>query len=114
VRFGGKVDDGVRPMLRQKPGHQFTIADVAVHEHVPRVVMQRRQRVRVAGIGQFVQIDHVQAIGDRLQHEIGADEASSAGHQQCLDLCGGVVHSVRPCSGDESRALKNRSPADCQ
>src|SRR3546814_17225763 len=46
-----------------------------------RVVRQRRKRIEVARVREGVEVDHADAAGDRLEHEIAADEAGSAGYK---------------------------------
>src|SRR3546814_9208392 len=46
-----------------------------------RVVLQRRKRIEVARVREGVEVDHADAAGDRLEHEIAADEAGSAGYK---------------------------------
>ena len=82
MRFGGEVDDGVGPVFAKQACEQVAVADVALHEHVVGVVAQRRQRFRVAGVGELVQVDYAQSVGDSLVHEIAADEAGAAGDEQ--------------------------------
>ncbi len=58
-----------------------------MHENVIGVAAQRGQRVQIAGVGEFVQIDdaigarRIFAIGKQAKHEIGADKAGAAGDE---------------------------------
>jgi hypothetical protein len=52
----GKVDDGTRLVLRQKRIDAVAVTDVATHENVPHIVLQRAQVFEVAGIGQLVEV----------------------------------------------------------
>ena len=47
VRFGGEVDDRARPVLAQQRADQRGVADVAAHEHVPRVARERLRLPRL-------------------------------------------------------------------
>jgi hypothetical protein len=69
-------------MLRQQAANQFAITDVTADEDVVRVRAQRGQRVDIAGIGQFVEIDDAEAaLRHEAEHEIAADESGAAGDQ---------------------------------
>ncbi|CAM5367949.1 hypothetical protein RLIN73S_00790 [Rhodanobacter lindaniclasticus] len=92
VRFGGEIHDGIGLVFGQQLRHQRAVADVALYENVTRITLQRGQRIEVAGIGELVQVDHAQAVGHRLQHEIRADETGAAGDQQGPGMKGWVVH----------------------
>jgi hypothetical protein len=72
----------VRAVLAKQRADERAVVDVALHENMPRVAFQASQVVRVAGVGQLVQVDDGRAL--RLQpvvDEVGADEACAAGHQ---------------------------------
>jgi len=82
VALGGEIDDGVRAVLGQKPGHQLAVTDVATHEHVVRMVGDFSQRLQVAGVGERIQVDDAHAAArQRREDEIGADETGAAGDQ---------------------------------
>ena len=82
VRFGGEVDDGVDPP--DDVAHDLRVADVALHERVPRIVGEVGQVRRVPGVRQLVEIDD--AVGgvrrEDVADEVGADESASAGDQE--------------------------------
>src|SRR3546814_5209466 len=73
--------DLVGPVLGQQAVDQVAVADVALDENMRRVVLQRRKRIEVARVREGVEVDHADAAGDRLEHEIAADEAGSAGYK---------------------------------
>jgi hypothetical protein len=80
VRLGGEVDDGAGPMLSEQFADERGIADVAAHEDVPRVAVQRREASEVAGVSQLVEVDY--RLTGRFhpgEREVRADEASAAG-----------------------------------
>ena len=81
VAFGGEIHHSIGAMFGQQPRHQGAVADIAMHEHMLRVALQRGQGVAVAGIGQRVEVDHALAARHGLQHEIASDEAGAAGHE---------------------------------
>ena len=81
MALGGEIHHGIGPVLGQQPRHQGAIADIAVHEHVVRVAVQRGQGVQVASVSQGIQVDHPDSARDGLQHEITTDEAGAAGHE---------------------------------
>src|SRR3546814_9962348 len=82
VALGGEVDHRVGPVLGQQAVDQVAVADVALDENMRRVVLQRRKRIEVARVREGVEVDHADAAGDRLEHEIAADEAGSAGYKR--------------------------------
>ena len=84
VRLGGKMHDGVEPLLAQQPLDEGRIADVALHEAVFRTLCGRGQIRDIAGIGQRVEHHHAipRVPGQPVMHEIRADEAGAAGNEQ--------------------------------
>jgi hypothetical protein len=83
VRLGGEVHDGVDRRLAEQAVHQRRIADVAVHEPVPRVVGDRRQVLQVAGVGQLVERDDVGVVmGEDVTDECRADKSGPSGDEQ--------------------------------
>ena len=74
-------------VLVQEAAHQGAVQDVALHKHVPGIVLQGAQAGEVARVSQFVQVhdllDRHAALGACLSQqvvdEVGADKASSAG-----------------------------------
>ena len=82
MAFGCKVQDGAGLVGRQQFGHQRRITHVARHKNVLRVGRYRGQVLQIAGIGEFVQINHrLVRFGQPVQYKIAADKASSAGYQ---------------------------------
>jgi hypothetical protein len=82
VRLGSEVDDRARAVLGHQGADQVGIADVAVHEGVPRIAFDRREVREVAGVGQRVQADQRIGLGSHpLMDEVGTDEAGCAGHE---------------------------------
>ena len=55
--FGGKVDDAGGLVLGKEGVHGGTIADVGVGKAVARGVSYRGERLEVAGVGEFVDVD---------------------------------------------------------
>jgi hypothetical protein len=83
-----------RQLSGQQPSYQGTVADVALHEDVTMIASERGQRIQITGIGEHVQVDDLQAVGCRLQHEIRTDETGSAGDEQG----GGVIRWAVHCT----------------
>lgn len=82
MRFRGKVHNGTGFVLGQQAIEQRAVADVALHEDVVRVALERREGLEVARIGQLVEVhDGLVALRDPVEHEIGANEACAAGNQ---------------------------------
>jgi hypothetical protein len=70
-----------------------------LHEDVPRVALERREALQVAGVGQGIEVHHrFVAGGNPVEYEVGADEAGAACNQEswggkvvrteCTDCCG--------------------------
>ena len=57
MRLGREVEHRARLVLGQQLVDQGAVADVALHEDVLGVALQRGQRFEVAGVGQLVEVD---------------------------------------------------------
>lgn len=80
VGLGGKIDHSPHLVPLQQTQDQIVIADIAVHEHVASIVLQRSQIFRIAGVSQLVQIDDgFVAFRQPVQNEIAADKPGTAG-----------------------------------
>ena len=83
VALGGEVHDGARAMRGEQVPDPLALADVALHETVPRVVAHRVQIAGVAGVGQLVEVDDRLARRlDGRDDEIRADEPGPAGDEE--------------------------------
>ena len=79
MRFSREMNHRTHPVLGQQPFEQLGIGNVALQENVPRIAIQGRQILQVAGIGEFVQIHHrLVAAGQPVQNEIAANETGAA------------------------------------
>ncbi len=93
-----------RLVLGQQAIEQGAVADVALHEDVARVALQRSQGFEVARVGEFVEVDHgFIRTSDPVEHEVAADEAGAASHENghgCIKdsavRCGGVFQILEP------------------
>ncbi len=82
VGLGGQMHDGVRLKLQQRLADPLTIGDVGLEELIAWVVFHSYQRLQVAGIGQFVQVEHaVLGIENEVADQCGADEPGSTGNE---------------------------------
>ena len=82
MALGGEVEHRARLVLRQQLRHQRAVADVALHEDMARVALQRGQVFQVAGVGQLVEVDDgLVGLGQPVENEIAADEAGAAGDE---------------------------------
>src|SRR6185369_8400511 len=62
---------------------QRAVGDVAPHEYMARIALERLQILQVAGVSELVEIDdRLAGFGDRGQDEVGADESRAAGDQE--------------------------------
>ncbi len=57
VGLCGEVDYRPRPMARKEVGHQLLVSNIAAAENVTWISLEGGQIRRIAGIGQFVEID---------------------------------------------------------
>lgn len=95
VAFRREIDNRLRSMPAQQRTHQRAIADVALHEHVVRVVGDGCERVEVARISQRIEIDDFRARRHRLQHEVAAYEAGASGDQDGVEMFAHMSQSDR-------------------
>ena len=80
--FGGKIDDGARPVLGQQPGDQVESPMSPWTKHVARIAVQRCQVLQIAGVGELVEVDdRLVGLRQPVEDEIAADEAGAAGDQ---------------------------------
>src|SRR5690554_6094885 len=80
VTFGGQVHDGVWLVLGQYAVYFGAVADVDLFEAVALVTADRRQAFKVAGVGEFVEVDHfIVGVGDDVTDDGGAYEVGAAG-----------------------------------
>jgi hypothetical protein len=83
VALGGEVQHGARAVLGQQAVDERAITDVAVHEDMPCVALQRGQVAQVAGVGEGVEIDDgLVALRQPVEDEVAADEAGASGHEE--------------------------------
>jgi len=87
VTLGGEVHDRVEAPLGHQLYHQGPIGDVPAHEPIPRARRDPGQVVRIAGVGQRVEVGHFdRGVGFQLEaHEVGADEPATTRHQNSAD-----------------------------
>lgn len=57
MALGGEVDDIVEIVLCEQALDQLLVADVALHKDVAGVALNVLQVLKVAGIGQLVEVD---------------------------------------------------------
>ena len=82
VGLSGQMHDGVRLEVQQRLADPLTIGDVGLEELIARVVVHAGQRLEVAGIGQFVRVEHaVPGIEDEVTDQCGTDESGSASNE---------------------------------
>ena len=80
----------------QERAHKRRVADASLHERMARLAGDSGERIEISGIGEGVEIDDGGwLLGDPLPHELAADEAGAAGHEDGL-------HEVLSSSGRES------------
>ena len=68
-------------MSSQQLTHYSAIVDVAFYQRIPQVAMQCGQVVRIACIGQLVQVeDRLALLSEEIENEIGANKACASGN----------------------------------
>jgi hypothetical protein len=79
MALGGKVHDGARPVLREQRVEQRAVADVALHETVAGIALERSQALRVTRVRQGIEVQHrLAGCGDPVENEVGANEPGAA------------------------------------
>ena len=86
VALRGQVQDGIDRVLPDQVLDQLGVRDVSADEDVSRILPEVRDRLRVACVGQLVEIDDgpLGTLAPQEAHEIAADEARAAGDQDRL------------------------------
>lgn len=57
MRLGCEIQHGTRLMGGKQLVDQFAIANIAVHEDMPRIALKRCKVFQIAGIGELVEVD---------------------------------------------------------
>ena len=87
VAFGSEVNNGAGPLASQQMPDEIAIDNVSLPEALAGMVLDGTQIVKIAGVGEFVEIENAERFGGRavcgkaVQDEVGADEAGAAGDQ---------------------------------
>jgi hypothetical protein len=77
-----EVDDSARPVPRQEIPHALTVGDVRLDKDMAIIALKARQIFQVAGVGQFVEVDHWLANpGEPVQNKVGTDKPGAPGNQ---------------------------------
>jgi len=86
MSLGGRIDDGLDPMLAQNPLHQRLIADIPMHKSIPPISLEVLQVGEIAGILQRVHVDDLMAAyHDQATDQMRSDESGSSSHQDSHD-----------------------------
>ncbi len=85
VAFGGQMHDDVGPEGGEDLLHARGVDDVGAGERIARIGGDRRQRFKIAGVGQLVDDENAmpRLADDRADHG-GADEAGAAGDENAF------------------------------
>jgi len=82
--LGGEIQHGTRLFFSQQRIDRCAIADIGLHEAVIRIAGDRFERLQIACIGQFVDVDDLLVrLPQPIQYEVAADKAGTAGHDNC-------------------------------
>lgn len=103
MTLGGEIHYGVRPVTCKKRRNKFAVSDITPDKDVLLVALKRRQRLQIASVCQFVQVDDSVSGGDGLEDEIGANESGAARDKKCF-------HSVLFISGAQWAARFSIAP----
>jgi len=69
-------------VLHQEITHALTVGDIRLDKDMAGITVKARQVFQVAGIGQFVEIDHWLATpGEPVQNKVGTDKPGAPGNQ---------------------------------
>ena len=81
MALGGEVDDIVEIVLCEQALDQLLVADVALHKDVAGVALNVLQVLKIAGIGQLVEVDqqNFRVLLEHIMHEVGTDKTGTAG-----------------------------------
>ena len=72
-------------MLTHQPRHELAVADVAMHEAIAVLVDLAAEVLRVACVGEGVEIEHLpgeRGLGEHVANERRPDEAAATSDQQ--------------------------------
>ena len=103
MALGGEVDDVVRLEGLERVRDRRPVADVDPGEAVVGRVVDGRQRGEIAGVGEGVDVEDVDAGADQVAANRGADETRPARHQHVshgfvLRIRGSAARSRRPAN----------------
>ena len=99
--LGREVDDRVTPLHRSR--HDLGVADVTTDERVTRVALDVAQVLETPGVGQDVEVHHLETgtAHQQVANEVGSNEAAAPSYQDALH--GMDLLSGRPPDGDGNR-----------
>ncbi|MCY1231189.1 hypothetical protein D9M72_436280 [compost metagenome] len=83
MAFGRKVNNSTRLVGREELVQCIAVTDIRLREHVPRIILDRRQRLPIARIGELVDVDDPirRFVAQPCQNEIGANEPGAPSDQ---------------------------------
>ena len=92
MRLGRKIDHRARSVLGQQLAHQGAVANIALHEHMPGIVLERGQGFQIARVSELVQVQHwLIALREPIQYKIGADKTGPACDENHVNAFARVV-----------------------
>ena len=81
MAFGREMDHVVGSEGLERLRHRAPVADVDPGEAIVRRIVDRSQRLQIAGVGERVEIEHGGALADQAPADRRADESRAAGHE---------------------------------
>lgn len=99
VALGGKMDDGAGLVLGEQAVDELAVADVALHEDVPRVALEGGEVFQVARVGEGVEVHHrLVAHAQPVEDKVCTDKAGAAGNENHRKSLGKLImaRAARP------------------
>ncbi len=81
MALGGEMDHMVGSECLERLRHRAPVANVEPGEAIVRRIVDRSQRLQIAGVGERVEIEHGGALADQAPAHRRADESRAAGHK---------------------------------
>ena len=83
VALRRKMNHAPDVVFRKQPLHECFVADVSLHEDVIGHAFAFLQIVKIARVGELVEIDDtiLRVFRAKIRHEVGADEPGAAGDE---------------------------------
>ena len=81
MALGGQMDDLIGSECLERLGDRASVANVDLGEAIVRRIVDHRQGLQIAGVGERVEVEHGGAVGHQAPAYGRADESRAAGHK---------------------------------